>query len=87
MAYNVSFITSANPNYPYNKLSELYPPKHEDIRIGSNCWIGANSVILPGVTIGDNSVVAAGSVVVSDVPANVMVAGNPAKVKKQIREL
>lgn len=51
-----------------------------DTVIGANCFIGAHSIILPGVTIGDGSIVAAGSVVNRDVPANSIVAGNPAKV-------
>jgi acetyltransferase-like isoleucine patch superfamily enzyme len=49
-------------------------------RIGRHCFIGARSIILPGITIGDESVVAAGSVVTKDVPSNSVVAGNPAKV-------
>lgn len=55
------------------------------IKIGNNCWLGANSVICPGVTIGDNVVVAAGSVVNKDIPSNVLVAGNPAKIRKQLK--
>jgi len=55
--------------------------------IGDNVWIGWGSTILKGVTIGDNSIVGAGSVVVSDVPANVLVAGNPATVKKTFAEI
>lgn len=51
-------------------------------RIGNNCFIGCNSTIMPGVTIGDGSVVAAGAVVIADVPARSVVAGNPAKVVK-----
>lgn len=54
------------------------------VKIGSNTWIGANSMICPGVTIGDDSIVAAGSVVTKDVPPCVMVAGNPAVVKRQL---
>ena len=54
------------------------------IRIGKNVWIGSNSTILPGVTIGDNSVVAAGAVVTKDVPVNRVVGGVPAKVIKSI---
>lgn len=52
------------------------------VRIGKNCFIGAHSIILPGVTIGDEVVVAAGAVVTKDVPSNSVVAGNPAKVIK-----
>lgn len=48
--------------------------------IGKNCVIGVNSIVLPGVKIGDHCVVAAGSVVTKDVPSNSLVAGNPAKV-------
>ena len=49
------------------------------VKIGKNCFIGANSLILPGVSIGDEVVVAAGSVVTKDVESNTIVAGNPAK--------
>lgn len=51
-----------------------------DTRIGRRCFIGARSIILPGVTVGDESVVAAGSVVTKDVPPRSVVAGNPARV-------
>ena len=54
------------------------------INIGKNVWIGSNSTILPGVTIGDNSIVAAGAVVTKDVPANTVVGGVPAKIIKSI---
>lgn len=54
------------------------------IVIGKNVWIGANSTILPGVTIGENAIVAAGAVVSKDVPANAVVAGVPAKLIKMI---
>ncbi len=54
------------------------------VTIGNNVWIGWGAIVLKGVTIGDNSIVAAGAVVVNDVPENVIVAGNPAKVVKSI---
>lgn len=54
-----------------------------DTKIGNNCFIGARSIILPGITIGDHAIVAAGSVVTKDVPANSIVAGNPAKVIRE----
>lgn len=54
------------------------------INIGKNVWIGSNSTILPGVTIGDNSVVAAGAVVTKDVPENTVVGGVPARFIKSI---
>ena len=55
-----------------------------DTRIGENCFIGARSIILPGVTIGDGSIVAAGAVVTQDVPSGVVVAGNPARVVREV---
>ena len=58
--------------------------KKKKAQIGNNVWIGWGAIVLKGVTIGDNSIVAAGAVVVTDVPANVVVAGNPAIVKKAI---
>ena len=60
-------------------LEYAYP-----ITIGNNVWIGAQCVILPGVTIGDNSVIAAGSVVNRDIPSGVLAAGNPCKVIREI---
>lgn len=86
LAYGVTVLTHADPNGPKNKLSRLYPPKMAPVIIGRDCWIGANATILPGITIGDFSVVAAGSVVTKDVPSGVLVAGNPAVIKKHINE-
>ena len=56
------------------------------IRIGNNVWIGAQVCVLPGVTIGDNSVIGAGSVVTKDIPAGVLAAGNPCRVIRPITE-
>ena len=85
LAYRVTVLTGADPNGPYNALSELYPPLIASVIIGKDVWVGANSTILPGVTIGDFSVVAAGSVVTKDVPSGVLVAGVPAEVKKNLK--
>lgn len=57
--------------------------KRYDTFIGKNCVIGINSIILPGLTIGDHCVVAAGAVVTKDIPSNSMVAGNPAKILRK----
>ena len=54
------------------------------VRIGANVWVGGGSIICPGVTIGDNTTIGTGSVVTRDIPANVLAAGNPCRV---IREL
>jgi acetyltransferase-like isoleucine patch superfamily enzyme len=86
LAYNVSIYTSANPNGPKNKLSKIYPKKQAPIIIGDNVWVGANSVILPGVTIGDYSVIAAGSVVNKDVPSGYLYGGVPSKMIKKLSE-
>tara|TARA_R110002050_G_scaffold264581_2_gene405483 strand:- start:675 stop:1223 length:549 start_codon:yes stop_codon:yes gene_type:complete len=56
----------------------------ENTILKKGCWVGANAILLPGVTIGHNSIVGAGSIVTKDVPDNVVVAGNPAKVLKVI---
>ena len=53
------------------------------VKIGDRCWIGANSIILPGVTIGNNVVIGAGSVVTKDIPDNVVAVGSPAKIIRE----
>lgn len=76
----VSIITENHPVSPdERKMLDL-----KLVIIKRNSWIGANATILPGVTVGENSVVAAGAVVTKDVPANTVVAGIPAKVIKKI---
>ena len=52
--------------------------------IGNDCWLGAGVLVMPGVTIGDNSVIGAGSVVTKDIPANVVAVGNPCKVLREL---
>ena len=69
---------------PYFKHRPPRPKlKTAPVKIGDNVWIGMNAVILKGVTIGENSVVAAGSVVTKSVESNAVVAGNPATVVKR----
>ena len=84
LAYRTLLTTNANPNAPYNELCKIYPPIHKEIRIGDNVWIGAGVIVLPGCRIGNNSVIAAGAVVCSDIPDNCMASGVPAKVKKRL---
>jgi maltose O-acetyltransferase len=60
------------------------PAVRKPINIGNNVWVGMNSLILKGVSIGENSIVAAHSVVTKDIPENVLVGGNPARIIKQL---
>lgn len=84
LAYGVTILTSANLNGPYNKLSKLYPAMTTPVIIGDDVWVGANATILPGVTIGNFSIIGAGAIVTKDVPSGVLVAGNPATIKKKL---
>jgi acetyltransferase-like isoleucine patch superfamily enzyme len=77
----VSLITENHPLAPDQRKGLIGKPVH----IKKNAWIGANATILPGVTIGENSVVAAGAVVSKDVPDNTVVGGIPAKIIKEIK--
>jgi len=76
----VNLVTESHPLDPGDRKALLTKP----VTIKSGAWIGAAATILPGVTIGENAVVAAGSVVSKDVPANTVVAGVPAKIVKSI---
>lgn len=76
----VNLITENHPIDPTNRKTLLCKP----IVIKRNAWIGAGATILPGVTVGENAVVAAGSVVTKDVPGNTIVAGVPARHVKEI---
>ena len=78
---NVSIITSGHPISPTERRSGVVA---KPIRIERNVWIAAGAIIIGGVTIGENSVVAAGAVVTKDVPANTLVGGNPARVIRSI---
>lgn len=74
-------LTTINHDFnPYNRQATFCKP----IVIKDRVWIGINVTICPGVTIGENSVIAAGSVVTKDVPPNVIVGGNPARVLKEL---
>ena len=82
MMANGTYITDSEWHTVYDRTqrAEAVTPVH----IGRNVWLGDHSTVLKGVTIGENSVVAARAVVTRDVPANVIVAGNPAKVVKEL---
>lgn len=82
LAPNVSIYTATHPLDPYDRISYIEFAK--EITIGDNCWIGGNSVILPGVSLGNNVVVGGGSVVTKSFGDNVIIAGNPARIIKTI---
>lgn len=84
LAYQVTILTSSNPNGPFNKLSKVYAKQTKPVSIGRNSWIGAKATILPGVNIGSFCIVAAGSVVNKDIPDYTVVAGVPAKPIKKL---
>jgi len=83
-APNVVLATAGHPILP--ELREKAYQFNMPIRIGRNCWLGAGVIVMPGVTIGDNTVIGAGSVVTRDIPANVVAVGNPCKVLRPIGE-
>ncbi len=81
---NVTIATAGHPVLP--ELREKAYQFNIDVHICRNVWIGAGAIILPGVTVGDNSVIGAGSVVTKDVPPNVVAVGNPCKVLREIND-
>lgn len=81
---NVTLATAGHPILP--ALREEVYQFNLPVRIGRKCWLGAGVIVLPGVTIGDNTVVEAGSVVTRDLPCGVVAAGNPCRVLREIGE-
>lgn len=90
---NVTIVTPIHPMVADERYRMRGPdgePKHlchaKPVHVGNDCWLGANVVICPGVTIGDGCVIGAGSVVVKDIPAHTFAAGNPCRVIREITE-
>lgn len=81
---NVTVATAGHPIDP--ALREQGYQYNAPVRIGRNCWIGAGVTIVPGITIGDNVVVGAGSVVTKDLPDSVVAVGNPCRVLREVNE-
>lgn len=81
---NVTLATAGHPIEP--ALREKGYQYNAPIRIGKNCWLGAGVIVLPGVTIGDNTVIGAGSVVTRDIPSDVVAVGSPCRVLRPIGE-
>ena len=84
MAPNVAIYTAGHPIHPATRNSTYEYGKA--ITIGDNVWIGGNTVICPGVHVGDNAVIGAGSVVTKDIPDWCVAAGNPCRVLRKITE-
>ncbi|MBE6715973.1 MAG: sugar O-acetyltransferase [Ruminococcaceae bacterium] len=90
---NVTIVTPIHPMLPDERkmmLDENGNPKRfcyaKPVNIGNNCWFGANVTVCPGVTIGDNVVIGAGSVITRDIPTNTFAAGVPCKVIRELSE-
>lgn len=81
---NVTVATANHPIAP--ELRDLTYQYNIPVHIGNHVWIGAGAVILPGVKIGDNSVIGAGSIVTKDIPENSVAVGNPCRVIRKISE-
>ena len=82
MGPNVTLASAGHPILP--ELREHGYQYNLPIHIGKNCWLGAGVIVVPGVTIGDNSVIGAGAVVTKDIPANVVAVGTPARALRKI---
>ena len=80
----VNVATAGHPVLP--ELREKVYQYNAPVTISKNCWIGAGVVIVPGVEIGNNTVIGAGSVVTKDIPSNVVAVGNPCRVLREISE-
>lgn len=79
---NVVIATAGHPIDP--ELRKMGLQYNMPVRIGCNCWLGAGVIVMPGVTIGDNTVIGAGSVVTKDIPSGVVAVGNPCKVLREV---
>lgn len=81
---NVTITSAGHPVLP--QLRQQAYQYNLPVHIGKNVWIGAGAILLPGVTVGDNSVIGAGSIVTKDIPANVVAVGNPCRVLRKISQ-
>lgn len=81
---NVTVATAGHPILP--RLRQEGYQYNAPVHIGKNCWLGAGVIIVPGITIGDNVVIGAGSVVTKDLPSNVVAVGNPCKILREVNE-
>ena len=83
-AHPIELVERLTPDWSPGSSEYRFRTYALPIKIGNGCWIGANVVVLPGVTIGGGAVIGAGSVVTKDIPANVVAVGNPCRVVRDI---
>ncbi|MBQ3100390.1 MAG: sugar O-acetyltransferase [Clostridia bacterium] len=81
---NVTVASAGHPILP--ELREKAYQYNASVHIGKNCWIGAGVVIVPGITVGNNVVIGAGSIVTKDLPDNVVAVGNPCRILREVNE-
>ncbi|MCD8019800.1 MAG: sugar O-acetyltransferase [Clostridiales bacterium] len=79
---NVTIATAGHPILP--ELRKQGYQYNMSVRIGENCWLGAGVLVMPGITIGDNVVIGAGSVITKDIPSNVIAVGNPCRILREV---
>lgn len=84
LAPNVTIATAAHPLSAEEREKNMQ--YNLPVKIGKRCWIGAGAIILPGVTVGDDTVIGAGSVVTKDIPSGVVAVGNPCRVIKTLEK-
>ncbi len=90
---DVKIYTAVHPLWPNERIytdetgKTAIRTQTAPVAIGNHVWIGGGTIILPGVTIGDNTVIGAGSVVTKPIPANVVACGNPCKIKKRLPDV
>ncbi len=84
IAPNVILASAAHPLDPEERRKGYQ--YNQPVHIGKNCWLGAGVIVVPGVSIGDDTVIGAGSVVTKDIPSGVVAVGNPCRVIKEVKK-
>lgn len=85
IGHNANIMTDSGPNFS-TRLQRIFPIEQKEVTIGSNCWIGASSIIMPGVSLGDFCIVAAGSFVKTSFDSFSIIGGTPARLIRKFTE-